>query len=132
VWERCDEVLYVTDQSMLVARTVPRFMEFFVRLGLRGVEPRLILNKFETQNPFTVEELIRIVGTPIYAKIPRDNRTFERLQLRPQDLWRVAPASALARSVETLARKLGTRRELVPESAGGLVARFLGALSARV
>jgi Flp pilus assembly CpaE family ATPase len=114
-----------------VAQTVPRFMEFFVHLRLRGVEPRLILNRFETQNPFTVEELIRTAGTPIYAKIPRDDRTFERLQLRPQDLWRVAPASGLARSVETLARKLGTRRELVPEAAGGLMARFLGAIGAR-
>lgn len=130
-WERSDEVLYVVEQSVMAARTAPRFMELFRQLGLRGVEPKLVLNKFESQSPTTVEKVEEIAQIPVYARIPRDQRAFERMQLRSEYLWQVAPASALARAMELLARRLGPKRDTAPEPVAGFMMRFLSAFGSR-
>jgi pilus assembly protein CpaE len=130
-WERSDEILYVVEQSAMSARTVPRFIELFRRLGLRSLEPKLVLNKFESQSPTTIEKIEELAAIPVYAQIPRDDRAFERLQLRAEDLWRIAPTSALARAMEMLARRLGPKREAAPEPVGGFMMRFLGAFGSR-
>jgi pilus assembly protein CpaE len=129
-WERSDEIVYVIEQSVIAARTAPRFMELFRRLGLRGLEPRLVLNKFDSQSPALVEKIEELAELPVYARIPRDERTFERLELRAADLWQVAPGSALAGAVEMLARRLGARRDLAAEPSRGFLTRFLSAIGA--
>lgn len=132
-WEHSDELLYVLDQSVVAARMVPRFMQLFDLLGMRRLQPRLVLNKFEAHGA-TTEELGRLAGGSIYATLARDERALERAQLRTQDLWQVTQGSAVARSFERLARRLNARREnreaLVAPS-GNLVSRLFEAIGAR-
>jgi pilus assembly protein CpaE len=126
-WERCDELLYVVDQSLVAAHGARRFHELFSRLGLRLEQPRFVLNKFDSRNTISEETITRSMGAKCFARIPRDDRMLEKVQLRMPDLWQVGPHSALARSIETLARRINARREAVAEEGAGLVARLFSA-----
>lgn len=128
-WERSDQLLYVIDQSVSAARTMPRFMDLFRRLGLRGLEPKLVLNKSDGQGLTTIEKIEELTGAPVYARIPRDDWAFERVQLGAEDLRRLASGSALTRATEMLARRLVARGEAQPDTAGGFMTRLLSAFS---
>ena len=130
-WERCDELLYVVDHSRVATHCARRFSELFGRLGLRLDEPRFVLNKFDAQNAITEEVIAQAMGVSCFAKIPRDDRMLEKMQLRVQDLWQLAPHSALARAIEALARRINARREPVVEVSDGLVARLFSVFGAR-
>ena len=130
-WERSDHLFYLLDQSIAAARCAWRFVDLFSRLGLSGVEPNFMLSKFVHNHPISEEQITHTLGRPIYAKIPRDEKVLERMQLRAQDLWQVGSGSPLARAVEELARRLATGGEVVAEQSGGLVSRLLSALGGR-
>ena len=130
-WERSDHLFYLLDQSISAARCAWRFVDLFSRLGLSGVEPNFMLSKFVQNHPISEEQITHTLGRPIYAKIPRDEKVLERMQLRAQDLWQVGSGSPLARAVEELARRLATGGEVVAEQSGGLVSRLLSALGGR-
>src|ERR1700730_6348684 len=119
-WERSDHLFYVLDQSIAAARCAWRFVDLFGRLGLSGVEPNFILSRFVPHHPITEEQITHTLGRPIYAKIPRDEKVLERMQLRAQDLWQVGPGSPLTRSIEDLARRLVSGGEGVGEQDVGL------------
>lgn len=131
VWERADELLYVLDQSLTSAHCASRFSSLFERLDITGLEPRFILNKFDSQSPITEERIAETVGSSIYAKIPKSTQVLEKVELRAQDLWQVARGCQLARSTEDLARRLSARPELVTDGSNGFVARLLSAIGAR-
>jgi pilus assembly protein CpaE len=131
-WERSDEVLYVLDQSLPAARSVPRFMELFRRLEIRGVEPRVILNKFDPQNAIGEERIVQTSSVSVYAKIPRDDRVLSKVEMHAQDLWQIAPRSSLASAVENLARRLNTQREAVADTPGGFILRLFSTVRARL
>jgi pilus assembly protein CpaE len=131
-WECSDEVLYVLDQSLPAARSVPRFMELFRRLEIRGVEPRVVLNKFDPQNAVGEGEIVRTSGVSVYAKIPRDDRVLGKVEIQAQDLWQIAPRSSLASAVESLARRLSTQREAVAGTPGGFMLRLFSTVRARL
>jgi pilus assembly protein CpaE len=130
VWERSDQVFYLLDQSIAAARCAWRFLDLFGRLGLSGVEPSFILSRYQPHHPISEEQITHTLGRSIYAKVPRDEKLLERIQLRAQDLWQVGPGSPLARSIEELAKRLAAG-EVVVESSGGLVSRLLSALGGR-
>lgn len=130
VWERSDQVFYLLDQSIAAARCAWRFLDLFGRLGLSGVEPSFILSRYQPHHPISEEQITHTLGRPIYAKVPRDEKLLERIQLRAQDLWQVGPGSPLARSIEELAKRLAAG-EVVAESSGGLVSRLLSAFGGR-
>jgi pilus assembly protein CpaE len=130
-WERSDHLFYVLDQSIAAARCAWRFVDLFGRLGLSGVEPSFILGRYQPHHPISEEQITHTLGRPIYAKVPRDEKVLERVQLRAQDLWQVAPGSPLARSVEDLARRLSSGGELSVEQGGGIVSRLLSAFGGR-
>jgi pilus assembly protein CpaE len=130
-WERCDELLYVVDQSLVAAHGAGRFRELFGRLGLRLDQPRFVLNKFDPHNAVSEEAIVQSMGASCFAKLPRDDRMLEKMQLRVQDLWQAGPNSALARAIEALARRINARREPVAEESPGLVTRLFGAFGAR-
>ena len=130
-WERSDHLFYVLDQSIAAARCAWRFVDLFGRLGLSGVEPSFILGRFQPHHPISEEQITHTLGRPIYAKVPRDEKVLERVQLRAQDLWQVAPGSPLARSVEDLARRLSSGGELSVDQGGGIVSRLLSAFGGR-
>ena len=130
VWERSDQVFYLLDQSIAAARCAWRFLDLFGRLGLSGVEPSFILSRYQPHHPISEEQITHTLGRSIYAKVPRDEKLLERIQLRAQDLWQVGPGSPLARSIEELAKRLAAG-EVVAESSGGLVSRLLSAFGGR-
>ena len=128
-WERSAEVLYVIDQSLWAARRMPRFAELFASLGLRNVSPRLVVNRFEPTSGVGLNELAHAAGAPVFATIPRDPRTIERLQLHPEDLWQVAPSSRLAHAFEKLAGNVEAPTDAAVQ-APGLVARLMSVIGA--
>jgi len=128
-WERADYLFYLLDQSISGARCAWRFVDLFSRLGLSGVEPSFILSRHVSHHPISEDQIIHTLGRPIYAKIPRDERLLERVQLRAQDLWQVAPTSPLTRSIEELARRINSGGEAVAENNGGFVSRLFSAFT---
>ena len=131
-WERSDEVLYVLDQSLAAAHSVPRFTELFQRLEIRGAETRVVLNKFDPQSEIDEEQIVRTSGVSIYAKIPRDDRVLIKVEMQAQDLWRIAPRSSLANAVENLARRLNTQRDAAAGTPGGFMLRLFSTVRARL
>ncbi len=129
-WERCDELIYVVDQSLVAAHGARRFNELFGRLGLRLDQPRFVLNKFDAHSIITEEAIEKSMGVRCFAKLPRDDRMLEKMQLRAQDLWQAGPNSALARAIESLARRINARRAPLADETGGFVTRLLSAFGA--
>jgi pilus assembly protein CpaE len=82
VWERSDQVFYLLDQSIAAARCAWRFLDLFGRLGLSGVEPSFILSRYMPHHPISEEQITHTLGRSIYAKVPRDEKLLERIQLR--------------------------------------------------
>ena len=129
-WERSDYLFYLLDQSIAAARCAWRFVDLFGRLGLSAVEPSFILGRYQPHHPISEDQITHTLGRPIYAKVPRDEKVLERVQLRAQDLWQVGPASPLARSVEDLARRLASGGE-VAAGQSGIMSRLLSAFGQR-
>ena len=129
-WERSDFLFYVLDQSIAAARCAWRFLDLFSRLGLTGVEPAFLLSRYQQHHPINEEQISHTLGRPIFAKIPRDEKVLERVQLRAQDLWQVGQTSPLTRGIEELARRL-VNGDAAIEQSTGLVARLFSAFSGR-
>jgi pilus assembly protein CpaE len=129
-WERSDFLFYLLNQSISAARCAWRFLDLFGRLGISSVEPNFVLGGFQPHHSITEQQITHTLGRPIYAKIPRDEKMLERVQLRAQDLWQVGPGSPLTRSIEDLARRLVSGGE-APAEQGGLVSRIKSAFGGR-
>ncbi|MGH7814023.1 MAG: AAA family ATPase [Candidatus Binataceae bacterium] len=131
-WERSAHLFYVLDQSIGAARCAWRFVDLMGRLGLTSVEPNFILGKYIAGHPISEEQLSHTLAKPIFAKIPRDDKVLERVELSAQDLWQVAPNSPLAKTVEDVARRLEMGTAVAAEEGGNsLVSRLLLAIGAR-
>ncbi len=131
-WEHSQHLFYVLDQSIGAARCAWRFVDLCSRLGLAGVEPNFVLSRFVPNHPISEDQLSHTLAASIFARIPRDEKVLERVQLAAQDLWQVAPNSPLAKSIEDFARRLDSPAELVEaESAGSIMSRLLLAIGAR-
>ncbi len=130
-WERSEHLFYVLDQSIGAARCAWRFVDLCGRLGLNNLEPAFVISRFISNHPISEEQLSHTLARPIYAKIPRDEKVLERVQLSAQDLWQVAPNSPLTKAVEEMARKLDGVSD--PDSArnGSIVSRLLSSFGAR-
>jgi pilus assembly protein CpaE len=129
-WEASDQLFYLLDQSIASTQRAVRFNDLFLRLELGAVTERLILNRYSPAYPVTEEQIAHALGRPIHWKLPRDDKTMERVELSGKDLWQVAPASALARSLEELARSIGEPAP-VPARSTTAVSRMLSALMSR-
>ncbi len=131
-WERSQHLFYVIDQSIGAARCAWRFVDLCGRLGLANIEPNFILSRFVQGHPISEDQLSHTLAKSLYAKIPREEKVLERIQLSAQDLWQVAPNSPLAKSVEDLARRLEMGAEISSgENGNSLVSRLLLAIGAR-
>jgi len=131
-WERSKHLFYVLDQSIGAARCAWRFVDLCARLGLQSVEPAFILSRFVPGHPISEDQLTHTLAQAIYAKVPRDEKVLERIQLSAQDLWQVAPNSPLAKSIEEIARKIDTGSEVSAEDQeNSIVSKLLLAIGAR-
>jgi pilus assembly protein CpaE len=115
-WERSEHLFYVLNQSIAAARSAWRFIDLFERLGLTTLEPRFILDRYNSSHPLTDKAIEATLARPIYAKIPADDRAFETIEMKAQDLFQVAPSSPAARAMLELAAMVMPRVELVAPS----------------
>ncbi len=132
-WERSQHLFYVLDQSINAARCAWRFVDLVGRLGLQGADPAFVLSRHMTSHPISEDQITHTLAQPIFAKIPRDEKVLERIQLSAQDLWQVAPSSPLAKSIEDLARRIDSGGELVADSEpeGSIMSKLLLAIGAK-
>ncbi len=111
-WERSDQLLYVIDQSLSALRRTWRVLELLKRLGLNHIAPRFVVNRYSGRELISEAQIAQTLARPIFAKIPRDDRSLKAILIQGRDLFKAAPKSALAKSVELLACKLvGDRPE---------------------
>ena len=130
VWERSDFLFYVVDQTVRSARGAGRFLDLYHRLGITQVQPHFLANKYAIDHPIGEEHIIKTLGAPLYAKLPADKAALDRVELRGQDLWEVAPTSAFARAIEELVRKMMGMNQAQSEKRD-LFSRLLAGVSAR-
>ncbi len=128
-WERSDHLFYVLNQSVAATRCAWRFMELFERLRLTSLEPRFILNRFNSAHPLGQREIETALDKTIHAKIPLDLQTFEKIEMTARDLYQVAPASPAAKATIALARQMMPRVESAETVAEGFVSRLRAALT---
>jgi len=122
----------VLDQSIGAARCAWRFVDLCGRLGLQGVEPNFILSRYVAGHPISEEQLGHTLAKTIHCRIPRDEKTLERVQLSAQDLWQVAPNSPLAKSIEDLGRRIELGDDAAPSAdSNSIVSRLLNVIGAR-
>lgn len=131
-WERSEEVLYVLEPSAAAARSAARFREMFDHLGLHGIQPTMVLNKFHTHDALDQAQISALAGAGPFALIPRDDRLLERAELQAQDPWQVAPDSKFVRAIEDLARGLIQRRPQAATRGGKIVACRPTAIGPRI
>ncbi len=113
-WERSEHLFYVLNQSIAAARCAWRFIDLFERLDLTRLEPRYILNRYNPSHPLTEKAIEATLARSIYAKIPGDDRTFESIEMKAQDLFQFAPSSPVARAMLDLAALVMPRTEPAP------------------
>ena len=128
-WERSEHLFYVINQSIAAARCAWRFVDLFERLGLTTLEPRFVLNRYNPSHPLTEKAIEATLAKPIFAKIPTDDRTFETIEMKAQDLFEVAPTSPVARAVLELAAQVMPRTELAAPRETGFMSRLKSAFS---
>ena len=110
-WERSEHLFYVLNQSIAAARCAWRFIDLFERLGLTSLEPRFILNRYNPSHPLTEKAIESTLAKSIFARIPIDDRTFETIEMKAQDLFQIAPSSPVARAMLDLAGQVMPRVE---------------------
>ena len=113
-WERSEHLFYVLNQSIAAARCAWRFVDLFERLDLTRLEPRFILNRYNPSHPLTEKAIEATLAKSIYAKIPTDDRTFESIEMKAQNLFQLAPSSPVARAMLDLAALVMPRTEPAP------------------
>ena len=128
-WERSEHLFYVINQSIAAARCAWRFVDLFERLGLTTLEPRFVLNRYNPSHPLTEKAIEATLAKPIFAKIPTDDRTFETIEMKAQDLFEVASGSPVARAVLELAAQVMPRNELAAPRETGFMSRLKSAFS---
>ncbi|MFZ0244336.1 AAA family ATPase [Candidatus Binatus sp.] len=113
-WERSDHLFYVLNQSIAAARCAWRFIDLFERLDLTRLEPRFILNRYNPSHPLTEKAIEATLAKSISAKIPTDDRTFESIEMKAQNLFQLAPSSPVARAMLDLAALVMPHTEPAP------------------
>jgi pilus assembly protein CpaE len=125
-WERSDHLVYVIDQTVTAIRSAQRFLSLFQRVGITEVAPSFVVNRYQAASPITLERIETALGQPVYAVVPRDDKSCDEQQVTGQDLWKIRGAAALRESLEGLARKLaGGVEEEQPQRS--LLSKLFGA-----
>jgi len=94
-------------------RALNLMADLFERLGLTTLDPRYILDRYNPAHPLTDKAIEATLAKSIYAKIPTDEKTFETIEMKAQDLFTVAPSSPVARAMLDLAALVMPRAEPV-------------------
>jgi pilus assembly protein CpaE len=111
VWEKSHNLMYMLTQSISAVRSAGRFLDLFERLELNRVVPSLIINKYVSDYPIGESDIAKALNRGIFAKIPRDLDTLDRVEMSGKHLWEIAPSSPLAQVFERLARRAAREPE---------------------
>jgi pilus assembly protein CpaE len=106
VFEHSDYLLYVLDQTISAVRAAQRFLNLYESLELHKHPPQLIVNRYRTGDPVTLEGIEAALHLPILATIPQDDAAFQQMQATGRSLWNISSGASVRRSVESLTRKL--------------------------
>jgi pilus assembly protein CpaE len=105
-FEHSDRLLYVLNQSVIAVRAAQRFFNLYRRLGLKEVQPELIVNRYRASDPIRLEQIESALQLPVFATVPRDDPAFLEMQISGRDLWKISSGSSVRDAVEKLTRKL--------------------------
>jgi pilus assembly protein CpaE len=112
-WEQSQQLIYIIDQSVTSVRPAQRFLDLFGRLHLKDLDPQFVLNRFDSNHPFSIEKIETALKRTLMACIPRDNAAFMQAQLENADLAVTAPNSPGGAAVDAIARNLCRMPETV-------------------
>jgi pilus assembly protein CpaE len=128
-WELSEHILYPVTQSITSARCAWRFLEVFKRLRIHGAQPQFVLNNYRQNYSISPEQVTETLARPLYAKIPRDEKAMEKVELLGKDLWQVAAGAPITRSFEELAKKIGVPAQAGErEPSGGRISRLVSSI----
>ncbi len=128
-WERSEHILYPVTQSITSTRCAWRFMEVFKRLRIHGAQPQFVLNHYRPNYSISPEQITETLARSMYAKIPRDEKAMEKVELLGKDLWQVAATAPITRSFEELAKKIGVPAQAAErEPTGGRISRLVSSI----
>ncbi len=117
VWERAEHLFYLIDQSVPSMRSALRFVDLLNRLHLAGPQPSFVLSRYSAAQPIGESQIAETLSRPLFARIPRDDKTLEMAMARSQDIWEVAPNSVMCRAVEELASLITVGKSAAPDTA---------------
>jgi Flp pilus assembly CpaE family ATPase len=125
----------VLDQSIAAVNRAGRFLDLFDRLAIDGVEPRIVVNRYQAGHAIGDGQIAATLHRPIYARIPRDERLTEKAAALARMPAQIAPNCALVRACEELAQRLSANHQAAAADnrrpGGGIVTRLFGALGSR-
>jgi pilus assembly protein CpaE len=128
-WERSEHILYPVTQSITSARCAWRFLEVFKRLRIHGAQPQFVLNNYRPNYSISPEQITETLARPMYAKIPRDEKAMEKVELLGKDLWQVAAGAPITRSFDELAKRIGAPPQASErEPSGGRISRLVSSI----
>ena len=117
VWERSQEIMYLLTQSVSAVQSAQRFLQLLERLELPRLVPSIVISKYLEGYPIDEAEIVNALNCDVFARLPYDWDTLDRVQLSGKHLWEVAPGSPVAQVFERLARRAaGEAEEILPAS----------------
>ena len=100
VWERCDQLLYVLDQSVAAMRGAWRFLDLFGRLICPARSPGSCSTAGSRAIPLVKSTLSIPWAARSLDASRATTRRWRKLWCAEKTLWKVAPRSPLTRSYE--------------------------------
>lgn len=120
VLDAADVILLVTQPNVPAIRSTQRTLELFQRVGYGGDKAKLVLNRFQYGDIFTLKNVAESLKREIYWSFPNDYRTTSSALNKGVPVSTEDPSSKLAQSVAQLAVKLrGVAHGATASSAGG-------------
>lgn len=127
-WERSGNILYVLDQTTLGVRSARRFLDLFARLDLKHVNLDLVLNRFDSSRPITVDKIEAALRRPVTWRIPRDDAAFAAVDSAEGGMAEFSSRSPVTAAVDRLARILLGAADADDGRAPGVLSRLLSAV----
>lgn len=113
-WRHSDSLFYVINQTVTSVRAAQRFIGLYDRLHL-DLQPTILLNRFQSEHPITLEKIEKALHRSVAATIPLDDEAFS--QLSAGDLA-TARNSRACHSIDNLARKLAGLPPALEQASG--------------
>ena len=119
-------VVIVITQDVPAVRAGARALRLFRRLGYKDDRLLLVVNRYHRRAPVTLDDISRVLGMPVHARVHNDFPLIEQALNRGQLVDRIQPRSRPARDLLALARLVAGDVEPTPAvDERGLLGRIL-------